>query len=357
MNLNNEQDIKKLDTHKVAESIAALPDQIAQVISDFKKVKLTGNYKNIRQIIVSGMGGSNLGARIIQSALIDRLKVPVEIVAGYEVPASVNHNTLFIMSSYSGGTEETLATFTQAKKKGAQIIAITAGGALAKLMNAQRIPGYIFKHKFNPSDQPRLGLGYSIFGILMLLAKTGLINMKASEANTIIDSLRKQNLKLIPKTNTKINLAKKTAVKLFGQMPILVAPDFLAGNLHALRNQFCETSKNFASFLVLPDLNHFALEGLSHPKENKKGLVFLFFKSALAHPRIQLRSKITKKIIKQNGLETHAIKLTNTTRLAQAFELLQLGTWITYYLGMLNEVDPVKIPFVDWFKKELEKQS
>jgi len=357
MNLNHVADIKKLDTHLVAESINSLPDQIAQVVSDFKKIKLSIKHQQVDNIVVAGMGGSNLGAGIIKSALSDHLKKPLEILAGYEVPANVSRNTLFVMSSYSGGTEETLATFEQARKKGAQIIAITAGGTLAKLMSKNGIPGYIFKHNHNPSDQPRLGLGYSIFGILMLLTKIGLIDVKAGEAQKIISSLRAQNKKLVPEINAKNNLAKKIANELFGQMPILVAPDFLAGNLHAMRNQFCETSKNFASYLVLPDLNHFALEGLAHPYENKKGLVFLFFKSDLAHPRIQLRSKITKKIIKQNGLETHAIKLSGKTKLSQAFELLQLGTWITYYLGMLNEVDPVKIPFVDWFKKELERQG
>ena len=140
---------------------------------------------------------------------------------------------------------------------------------------------------------------------------------------------------------------------LAGKIPVIVAAEFLVGNLNILRNQFNETGKNFASFLELPDLNHYALEGLANPKSNKNNLMFLFFDSLLYHPRVARRADLTKQIARKNKIKVLEHRLYGATKLEQALEMMQFGCWLTYYLAMLNNVNPVKIPWVDWFKKEL----
>jgi len=355
MKLDNQNLYKKLDTGKVAESIELLADQIRDVLEVAHLIKIPSQYGKINKVVISGMGGSNLGARIIDSVFSDTVKVPILITAGYEVPEMVDENTLFVLSSYSGTTEEPLSAYKKAKKKGAKIIAITSGGNLQKLMMKDDIPGLIFKPQFNPSGQPRLALGYSIFGMTVLLAKAGLFVIHPDDVRKIIDFLELNDRLYRPNKEQKDNPAKEIASKLQHKLPILVGAEFLAGNLHTLRNQFCETSKNFCSYLVLPDLNHYAMEGLAFPKSNPKNLIFIFIDSDLYDKRIQKRSELTKKVINDNKIETLSIRLKSKTKLGQAFELLQLGTWITYYLGIINEVDPVKVPFVDWFKNELKK--
>ena len=95
------------------------------------------------------------------------------------------------------------------------------------------------------------------------------------------------------------------------------------------------------------------MEGLVNPKANSRALAFLFFDSKLYHPRVQKRAALTKQVVRKNGIPAIAHELRGETALAQAYELLQLGSWLSYYLGMLYDVDPVKIPWVDWFKKKL----
>ena len=147
--------------------------------------------------------------------------------------------------------------------------------------------------------------------------------------------------------------SKRAALKLYGKISVIVGAEFLVGNLKILRNQFNETSKNFAAYLELPDMNHFALESLANPKKNSNNLIFLFMDSDLYHPRVIKRSALTKQIVKKNNLEYIEHKLSGASKLEQAFEMLQFGSWVTYYLAMLNNVNPVEIPWVDWFKKEL----
>lgn len=355
MNLDSPKQIKKLDTDLVSESIESLPQQIEHLLKEIKNIKVPSSYKNITNVVVNGMGGSNLGARIIRSALKRRLKYSIAITPGYVVPKHINNNTLYIVSSYSGTTEEPLSVLKELKKRKAKVLGITAGGNLGKLMKRNNIPGLIFSPDENPSNQPRLGLGYSIFGMILLMNKIGLLSFTKKEIVSIINSLNKQNESLSITVPTKKNVAKTIAKNLYKKFPILVGSDFLVGNLHTMRNQMCENSKNFSCYLEVPDMNHFAMEGLMYPKENKKIMHFLFFNSHLYHKKVQKRFELTRKVVEKNGIKCSSHTLVGKTRLEQAFELLQLGTWITYYLGCLNQVDPVKIPWVDWFKKQLKK--
>ena len=140
---------------------------------------------------------------------------------------------------------------------------------------------------------------------------------------------------------------------LAGKMPIIITGEFLAGNAHALRNQFNENAKNFAAYLTLPELNHYAMEGLAKPA-GVNNLIFLFFDSALYSPRVQTRNKLTKQVIVKNKIASASYNLKGKTKLDQSLEMLALGSWTTYYLAEINNVDPAAIPWVDWFKKELK---
>lgn len=355
MNLNNINQIKKLDKSSVYKSIEFLPAQIRQVMEDARLIKIPREYNKVNQIVINGMGASNLGAGIIKAVFSDQIKLPINITPGYEVPANVDKNTLYIISSYSGGTEEPLSVYKEVVKRGAKVIAITArgNGKLEKLMIKNNIPGYIYHPEFNPSGVPRIGLGYNIFGLAVLLAKAGMFKIKLKEIEDIIASLEIWDRRLRPEINEKNNLAKKTAVSLYKKQPIVVGAEFLLGNLRVIRNQFCESSKNFASYLTIPELNHYAMEGLGHPESNKNNLVFLFVDSNFYHPRIKKRSELTKQIIKKNKILYLSLSLTGKTKLEQSFEFLQLGAYITYYLGILNGKDPAPNPWVDWFKDKL----
>ena len=136
MNLDDKKVYKKYDKGRVAESIELFADQIRQTLSESRLIKIPKKYSKTTHVVVSGMGGSNLATHILRSAMRDQAKKPISILDDYEVPAYVGKNTLFILSSYSGNTEETLSTYVTAKKRGAKIMAITAKGNNNKLSTA-----------------------------------------------------------------------------------------------------------------------------------------------------------------------------------------------------------------------------
>lgn len=354
--LDNPDKIKKLDKNKVALSIESLHGQIRQVLAEARLIKIPHEYSRAKKIVVNGMGASNLGAGIVKAVFADKISAPIIIAPGYEVPVFVDADTLYIISSYSGNTEEPLFAYRQAKKQGAKIAAITAaaGNLLKKIMIKDNIPGYIFKDEKNPSGIPRYGLGYSIFGMMIILAKAGFLKIKVKDIEKIIGDLEIWDHELRPNAPRGRNIAKQLAEKLYGRQTVAVAAEFLQGNLRALRNQFCETGKNFAGYLILPEFNHYAMEGLAHPKSNRQNLAFFFFDSNLYRPRVQKRSVFSKEVARKNKIKVVDYKLKGKTKLEQAFEMLQLGSWVTFYLAVLNGVNPGPNPWVDWFKKKLK---
>lgn len=355
---NHSKFLEELDPGQVGDSIACLPDQISQILEDAKDLDIPASHQEVDKVVVNGMGGSNLGARIIQSLFEKELSVPIIITPGYIVPGYVDDKTLFIFSSYSGGTEEPLSVFPEVKSRKAKMIGVTSSqenNKLENLMAEEDFPGFAFRPRHNPSGQPRLGLGYSIFSILAILDKLELIRLDRSGIGEAIEFLKEKNKSWKPEVETEDNRAKEIAQELKGRIPILIGAEFLEGNLHTFRNQMCENSKNFADYLTLPDLNHFLLEGLAHPEGNKDNLAFLFLDSDQYSPEVQKRSELTKQTVEKNGIKTLQYQAESKTQLGQSLEILQLGAWITFYFSIVNEENPSLIPWVDWFKKKLKE--
>jgi glucose/mannose-6-phosphate isomerase len=336
------------------ESLKLLSEQITDSLKQAENFKLPKAYRKINKIVVSGMGGSNLGGRIMSAVFEQELKLPIFINADYEIPRWVDSQTLFIASSYSGSTEETIHACAEAKKKKAKIVVLTGNAPknpLCALAKKDGLPCLSFTPNFNPSAQPRLAIGYAVTLLAIILERAGAIKLSARELANAANKLKTWGAKLTPEKSD--NVASKLADKLYGKNIVVVTGGFLAGSAHTLRNQFNENSKNFACYLTLPELNHYALEGLSFPKSNTDNLIGLFFESSLYSPRVAKRLELTKRVSAKNKIKTLSASLKGTTKLEQSMEMLQLGSWITYYLASKNKVNPLAIPWVDWFKKEL----
>ena len=110
--------------------IQAFTAQLKRAIEIGEAAKLGKNKFPIRNVVISGLGGSGIGGTILSNVLRDDLSVPIIVNKEYQIPAFVNENSLVIISSYSGNTEETLSALMQAFKKNAQIVCITSGGLI-----------------------------------------------------------------------------------------------------------------------------------------------------------------------------------------------------------------------------------
>ncbi len=352
-NLDSLDKIKEIDKGNILGSIIAFPDQMLQVWEDLKERGVPESCRTAKNVVVSGMGGSALGGRIVDSLMAERSRTPIEVFTEFRLPNYVNKDTFVILSSYSGNTEETLTAAHEALNRGASLFCITTGGKLAEFMKENGLDGYIINPIHNPSNQPRMGLGYSIVAVLAALAKCEFINILDTEIHDAVEIARHYIEEFGPGVPTSDNLAKRMAEKLKGKVPVLISSEHLFGVTHAFKNQLNENSKTFALLFDIPELNHHLLEGLRNPAEVRKFLHFIFFESDLYTKEVKLRYPLTREVVEKQEVETSIYKLNSNKKLNQIFEELIYGSFVNLYLAILYEIDPSPIPWVDYFKERL----
>lgn len=346
IDLNNLDEIKKLDPGGAYGSTFMLPDQIVGAWNEVKALTIDQDFKGINKIVCCGMGASMYGALVFKSLMGDKMPYPLEIVSDYHLPQYVDSDTLVILTSASGSTEEVLSCAVEGKEKGARMIALTRGGKLGEWCRENNVPGYFYDGKLNPSNVPRLGGGYSIIGLLGLLQKIGIVNFDVNAIEAAIEKLKSQ-------TDTLKAKAMAEASAFEGKLPIVIGAEHLTANTLILRNQFNETSKTFSAFYIVPDLNHHLMEGLAFPKNSN--LIFIMIESSNYSAKIKQRMELTEDVIKQNNHETYKFTTTGSNIYEDFIEMLAFGTYLTLYLGLINGQNPAINPWVDYFKEKLAK--
>jgi len=355
-NLDDVAGMKVLDTVNVLGSVELLGGQSQQAWDEVHELVFPESYKTVSNIVFSGMGGSALGAYVTKALFADTLAVPFEIVNDYHLPPYVNEHTLVILSSYSGTTEETLACAQEAIDKKAMVTGITTGGTLGKMLTDHGIPSYIFDPRTNnPSNQPRLGSGYSVVGLVALFDALGFIHVDPKDVAEVVEVMNRGNSTYGAAVATGANRAKQVGTSWVQKIPVIVAARHLMQVGRVMRNQLHESAKSFAAYHDVPELNHHLLEGLTNPTVNKDLLRFLFLDSLLYEDKIKKRMTITKTVVEKQGIPVEVYATGATSRLAQAMECIQFGAYVNYYMAMISDLDPSKIPWVDYFKAELAK--
>ncbi|KKU95428.1 MAG: Bifunctional phosphoglucose/phosphomannose isomerase [Candidatus Gottesmanbacteria bacterium GW2011_GWA1_48_13] len=357
INLDDLEAIKKFDPKEVLASTQQFPDQCQQAWDEASHSAFPKDYQPIYNIVVAGMGGSRFTPKTIKELFRDRIKEPYEIVEDYTLPAYVDGDTLVILSSYSGTTEEVISCGQDAVKRGAKLTGIIHGGPIADFLKQQDAPMYQFTPTHNPCGQPRIGAGYLLMGHLGLLKALQAIDIEESEVAQAIAHARLITAQSKEDMPTAQNPAKKLALALDNSHLFVITAEFLKGFGNGFANQLNETAKMISDPRVIPELNHHLIEGLARPATLPDSALFVFFRSQLYSQPVQRRFSVTKEVVEKQHIKTYDVQLTGTTRLAQVLEAYVLGGFTSFYLAMLHDSDPVAIPWVDYFKTQLKKEG
>lgn len=348
--------IKALDSLNMLASLELLAEQMKSVLSEAEPLKLPSSYKKAKQVVVCGMGGSTLASHVIKVLYTNELAVPFEIVNGYTLPKYVGKQTLVLVSSYSGTTEEAVTLLLEARKRKAMVLVITSGGKLLELAKKHKLPALIFSTNNNPCGSPRMGLGYSLVGQLALFSKAGLIkDFQKRDLKIILEVIARAGDRWGVKQKTPENAAKQLAIKSSGRSIWYLGGEHLVGNAHIGANQMNENAKRFAGFFVIPELNHHLMEGMMQPLSNRESTLFVLLESGLYDKRIQKRFVITKTVLDKNGISYVSLMLSAKKPLEQVVEALVFTSYVSYYSALVEGIDPTAIPFVDFFKEQLKK--
>lgn len=344
IDFNDLDAIKKLDPKDTLGTTENMLEQCTVAWNEVNNLELAP-IEGIQNIVFCGMGASIYGAMVLKALMGRSMPYPTELVSDYYLPDYVNENTLVVLTSYSGTTEEVLSCAQDAKAKKAKMIVLTKGGQLAEFAQDHKLPSYIFDGKLNPGDVPRLANGYSILGLIGLLNKTRVIDIEEFEVTNALERFKEKK--------DEIKQQAQDIVGLFeNKIPIIFAAEHLAGNAQIIRNQFNETSKAFSGYFLIPDLNHHLMEGLQFPADAP--LQFLVFDSANYSEKIRQRVSLTIDVVKQNNYPVVEFITSGQTEYDDFLEVLYYGCFLTLYLGLTYNQNPAINPWVDWFKAELK---
>jgi len=351
--LDQDKTLKKLDPDQVYQSIAMFPAQLEEAWEEVSLQTIKGKFSKINKVCVAGMGGSALAGQIIKHLSPILTNLPFFVSSNYRLPAWVDSQTLVIASSYSGNTEETISSTKDALARKAKIFVVTTGGKLEQIALENNLDIFKISLLKNPSGKPRLGLGSSLGAHLGILERLKIITSDNLNKNSVSDSLNNMASHLSHNIDVKTNPAKILADKTKGKSVIILSANHLNGSAYAGKNQINESSKTFSVNFHLPDLNHHLLEGLSLPKQLKHITHFLLLNSESYPQKIKERLQITKEVLSKQGYPVTVIKPESESMVDQALETILFFEYFSFYLSLVNGVNPGPIPWVDYFKKRL----
>jgi glucose/mannose-6-phosphate isomerase len=356
VNLDNEK-IYQLDSGGVYGSILALPAQFRASFAEALSFSFPNLYKQADKVVIAGMGGSGLGARVLNSLYKDQLSVPVELVTDYHLPAYVDSKTLVILSSYSGTTEETLSCARETTQRKAMGVVLATGGELADYGMRMGWPVILLDGSLNPSRQPRMAIGLNFGSLLGIFSRLGFLSVDERETEAFVMELlryQKSSLKEIP---AKQNAAKTLAIKMVNKAAVIVASQHLYGAGYVFKNQLNENAKVMANIYEVPEMNHHALEGLSSPKNIKDKVHFILLDSGNYEQSKSKRMVLTEEVIGKQGFSSTRLRGEAESPLLEVLETIQFGAFVSFYLALLYKIDPTPIPWVDYFKKRLSSNQ
>jgi len=341
--------ITKADPGEMLTKIKDLPMQVRDAWKIVQAATLPPAYGDVRNITILGMGGSAIGGEFAGALLADELKVPLNVHRDYGIPGYVSRDSLVIVSSFSGNTEETLSGFDEAKKRGAKILAITTGGKVAEEAKALRLPLITFAYR----AQPRAALGYSMTLVLGVLGKLGFARDMGKEIDQALTDVAKLEERVHEGART--NDAKKLAAELYGRIPVVFGAGAMGVMARRVKDQWNENAKNWAHYDVMSELNHNAVVGFPHPPIARDAQTVLLLRSRRDNPRHQVRFEVTKELLDRAQIPHKDLQFDGDSLLSEILQMTYFTDYVSFYVALLNGADPSPVASIDYLKDRLAK--
>ncbi len=327
---------------KMNDYINEFSNHLREAIEIANNTTLSPYSKEIRNILICGLGGSGIGGTIVSDIISSKVNIPIAATKDYSIPNFVNEHTLVIANSYSGNTEETLYALEKCQARGAEIAVITSGGKLKTIAEENKYNNIII-----PGNQPpRAMFGYAFTELFFMLNHYGIIDdsfkSDFDKAITLIDTEKMDIQK------QAMNLAKK----MYKQTPVIYVAKGFEGVAVRFRQQLNENSKMLGWHNVVPEMNHNELLGW---RTNVDDLAVVYFRNKCDYDRNQIRMDINKKVISKFTSNISEIWSKGDSLIENSLYHISVGDWTSWYLSEMNNVDAIEIDVIDFLKGELAK--
>jgi glucose/mannose-6-phosphate isomerase len=341
-----------LDSDAMYAATAAFPEQLETAAKSVKQLSFERT-QTPRAIVMAGMGGSAVAGEIALALGVGRTRVPMVGANSYELPAFVNEESLLFAVSFSGATEETLAVAKSALERGAEVIAVTSGGALAELC---RSAGGLVITMPNDIPQPRAALGASLAPVLLALEQRGLFDGASELIDQAIVQLQRRRDELVQPGTT---IAKQIAHRVDRSFPFIFGGAGI-GAVAARRwkTQVNENAKTAAFFSVHPEACHNEIVGYGLSGDvTRQVLTMIELRSDFEHPRTALRFSLVEDALREVFADVIEVRAKGDGPLAQLLDLVLVGDFMSLHLATQAGIDPGPVPILVEIKQALARSQ
>ena len=344
--------VTRLDPKDMLGRTERFPDQCREALAISRKVSVTPPQQRPSVAMLTGMGGSAAGGDFARCLMDSMSSVPFVVNRDYGLPRYVGIGDYVFCASYSGNTEETLSAYADARKSGANIIAVTSGGKLAELAKADGYPTYVIPG----GHPPRTALGYMLVPVLAALEGLRLLpDQDFDKCFELLDGCMKD---WTVETPFEANPTKQLAQAMHGNLAVLYGLGPWQGSIaNRWKGQINENAKNLAFPNTYPELNHNEILGwVGAGNQGVAKWLMVTLSDGTESAKMKTRSEVTERLVKGTA-EAHHVLAKGDTLLEKMLSLACYGDFVSIYLAALNGVDPENIDSINILKEELGKVS
>ena len=344
-----------VDPTRIRDSIADVPRQMREAYAAARALKVDG--RPIRSLTIAGMGDSAIGAEIALGAYARALGAPASVVRGYDLPAWARGGEDVVLAvSHSGNSEEVVACFEEAVRRGCRVVALSNGGRIAARAAELGLP----IGSCAPGGRYSATTGLAGLGVAGALTALGLLPDTAVDAEEACAIVEEANRMLGPAVPVMRSSCKRLAGQFMTRVPILLAAGHLAPVARWWKIQINSTAKMLALWEELPEFNHGGMMILDTLGAKWPNVMAVSLRAADEHPRVALRHAATATLMLEAGMNIDSVRARGQSKLAQAFSLVAYGDWCAYYTAIIAGIDPAiygTVPAMDRLKDFLAQAT
>ncbi len=350
--LDNVEAIRMIDKENMGRMISSFPSLLKEAVTLSRGLALPRDYRNVKEIIVCGMGGSAIGGDLFKDLSQSITPLRVSVIRDYDLPNHVDGNSLVVAVSYSGNTEETLEAFKQAYERGSRMVAVASNGLLEKACSKLKIPFLGVPSGYTP----RSALPLLFIPLLKIAEEIGFPVVGEGELAEAHRLVEEYNHGLTPENPLSRNPAKQLAARLHEKLPIIYSMGHLKSVALRYKDQINENAKMRAMCDQLPEANHNEVEAWEKI-DFKELLHVVFIDSRFKNPYLAESINQLVSTIEKEGVGLSMVKPLGETMLEEMLSAIILGDWVSYYLAILRGVDPAPVRLISELKMKHDEKT
>lgn len=304
--------------------------------SDLKPIP----YDKIDHIVFAGMGGSGAIGDVLAS-ILSSTDMHVSTVKGYNIPRTVDSDTLVVATSISGNTAETLSVLSAALKQDCKIVALSSGGRIEQMSSRMEYRKIKYIHS------PRASFAVFLYSMLKILYP--ILPIDARDVAESLDILELQKSKISSLNLSSDNPAMLLAKWLSGSVPLVYYPWGLQAAAIRFKNSMQENAK---THVIAEDVVEACHNGIV-AWEKRSSVRPVILRGRDDDPKTKDRWDIVKEYFEKNNIEYRQVLSVTGGILSKIINLVYLLDYTSIYMAIQDGVDPSPVSSIDFVKERI----